>query len=373
MKILSSIPELTFDDVLLLPGRSNIVIGEEKNIDLNTRISRHVTLSIPIVSASMPGVTESKMAIALGKAGGMGVIHPLQSFERQIEEVEKVKSQKIKVAASVSDLSEGGFKHCSVLLKAGVDLIAVEMAHADNTKFIRFIKRLKRHYRDIELCVGYVVTKEATEALIKAGADCVRVGIGGGSHCTTRLVTGVGRPQLSAVYECAKVAHRYGVPIMSDGGIKHEGDVPKALAFGADTVMIGGLFSGTDEAPGKIIYKDGKPHKMSWGVCTDTAMRHRHLLHIVGMNTIDVWKVVKRRLAELAGSPGGTHEEKMFEEGTEGLIPYKGSVKKDLFNLISGTRRAMWYLGVLNIQELREKSTAVVVSGQTLEENAARI
>lgn len=368
MRIISKTPEITFDDVLLLPNHSDILKEEEtKKISLKTRISKNITLDIPIVSAPMPSVTEVEMAITIGKLGGIGFLHFFQSFDRQIEQITKIKKAKVKVAAGVADLSKNGKKHVGNLLKVGTDLISVETYHAQNKQLIRFVKDLKKTFRGIEICAGYLVTAGGTEELIKAGADSIRVGIGGGSHCTTRLVTGIGRPQLSAVADCYKATKKYGIPLISDTGIRHAGDIPKAVVFGADCVMIGGLFAGTDEAPGEIIKKDGNKYKYSLGMCTDIAMTQSYLqkknLHRRVKNLLN--KSVKNNLKN--------QNKLLFEEGVEGLVEYKGSVKTILTDLIAGIRRSMWYQGVKNLTQLREKARVVIVSSSTKLENNPRI
>lgn len=372
MKIVSSRPEITFDDVLLLPGRSDFPIEKESDqISLKTRVSKNISLDIPIVSAPMPGVTEINMALALGKAGGMGFIHFFQDFERQLAQVEKVKKKKVKVAAAVSDLSKHGGKHVGNLLKAGADLISVETYHAQNKQLIEFIKNLKNTYRGVEICAGYLVTTDGTEEVIKAGADCIRVGIGGGSHCTTRLVTGVGRPQLSAVADCYKATKKYSIPLLSDTGIKHAGDIPKALAFGADTVMIGGLFTGTDESPGEIIKRAGEKYKYTLGMCTDTAIKQKHLNRPSALP--DIKLRLKNYLRGVLGYEKVRQEEKLFEEGVESLVPYKGSVKPIIKQLIDGTKRSMWYQGAKNIPQLQKKARVVLISSHAHLENIPRI
>lgn len=362
MKIISTTPEFTFDDVLLLPNKSTFPINhEEEKINLATRISKNIKLDIPIVSSPMPGVTEEAMAIAIGKTGGMGFLHFFQSFEKQLEQVGKVKKEHVKVAACIADLSKNGIKHVGNLLKVGADLISVETYSAHNSQAIAFVNKLKKTFSKVEVSVALVATGEATYELIKAGADSIRVGIGGGSHCTTRLVTGVGRPQLSAVADCYKIAKKYNIPIISDTGIKYPGDIAKALVFGADCVMIGGLFAGTEETPGKVITKKGKKYKYTWGMCTETAIKHNQIERHRSFDKII--KLVQEK----------SKNRKLFEEGVEGLVSYKGSVLGVIEELTQGTRRSMWYQGVKNIANLRRKARVVLASPNTKLENAPRI
>ncbi len=372
MKILSRTPEITFDDVLILPNKTDFSIEEESlNIDLQTRVSRNIQIKIPIVSAPMPGVTESKMAITLGKLGGMGFIHHFQSFERQLLQVQEVKRAGVKVAACISDFTEKGYAHIENLLKLKTDIISIETASAHNKPTIDFLKKVKKKYQKAEISVALVVTQNATEELIKAGADSIRVGIGGGSHCTTRLVTGVGRPQLSAVQACYSIAKKYNIPIISDTGIKYSGDVVKALVFGGDTVMLGGILSGTEECPGSIIIKAGKKYKYSWGMCTNTAIQHQQLNRL--SQNLEIIKKIKNYLRSLILISQTKENMHFFEEGIEKLIPYKGSVIPIITQIISGIKRSMWYQGSINIKDLRNNAKVVLVSNNTYYENLPRI
>lgn len=370
MRIISKLPEVTFDDVLLLPNYSTFLSArEEQIVNLKTRLTKKIFLDIPIVSAPMPGITESFMAIALARAGGIGFIHHFQPFERQLEEVQKVKKLGYKVAACVSDFSANGIAHVVKLLKIGTDLISVETGHAYNKHTIAFIRKLKKQFREIQISAALVVDAEATEALIKAGADNIRVGIGGGSHCTTRLVTGVGRPQLSAVADCYKVTRKYDIPLLSDTGIRYAGDIPKAIAFGADAVMIGGLFAGTDECPGNIITRQGKKFKYSWGMSTNMASEQGMLkLLSLKKRIIDSIKHLNDFLIPMTNV-----KPKNFEEGVGGLIPYKGSVTLIINELTRGLRRSIWYQGATTIEELRAKARVIFVSVNTMVENKPRI
>jgi IMP dehydrogenase len=248
-------------------------------------------------------------------------------------------------------------------------MICIETAHAQNTHALRFVSQVKKAFPQSQLCVSFVVTKEATRDVIKAGADCIRVGIGGGSHCTTRLVTGIGRPQLSALEECVSESKKYGIPIISDTGIKHSGDIPKALLFGASAVMIGGLFAATKESPGNIVRREGKDYKMSWGMCTNTAMNHGQIKKTMSSISLSSLKGYVRSVIYRKKYL----QRKQFEEGVEFLLPYKGSVRPVIEDLLSGTRRAMWYMGAKSISDISKKGTYVLVSPRTNLENIPRI
>ncbi|MFA5025593.1 MAG: guanosine monophosphate reductase [Candidatus Shapirobacteria bacterium] len=377
MKILSTTPELTFNDVLLLPGSSNFTITQDtQKTNIKTRISKNLEIDIPICSSPMPNISETKMAIALGKLGGITFIHCFQNFSKQLQQVREIKKHHVKIAVSVSDFSSKGLQHVSNLLKLKTDLICIETAQAHNSQTIAFLKKIKGKHPHAEVCVALVVTGEATEALIKAGADSIRVGIGGGSHCTTRLVTGVGRPQLSAVLDCYQVAKKYNVPIISDTGIEHAGDITKAIAFGADVVMIGGLFAGTEECPGPIINKNGQNFKFSAGMCSNQT---EYESKSAPKDYIREIKTIIKKIIHYQSHPDNpfisTYSQpfSFTHEGVSGLIPYKGSVISIVGDLVGGLRRSMWYLGCKNLDEVRKKSKIVIVTPNTTRDNIPRI
>lgn len=375
MKIISTTPELTFNDVLLLPSFSDFKSNQDTTqTSIKAKLSKKITINIPICSAPMPHLTEVNMAIAMGKLGGIGFLHCFQSFNSQLNQVLAIKKQKVKLAASVSDLSPQGLEHIGQLLKLKTDLICIETAHAFNEFTLKFLKQIKTCFPQSQVCVSLVVTKQATEALIKAGADSIRVGIGGGSHCTTRLVTGVGRPQLSALADCYSIAHKYHVPIISDTGIQHPGDIAKAIAFGADTVMIGGLFTGTQECPGPIINQKGKLFKFSAGMCSPSATQHSPT-----NKTKYTLSRIKTTLKKIILSPPEIFipdYSKPFtytHEGVSGLIPYKGSITPIIGKLVGGLRRSLWYLGCHNLRQLRQNARIVTVTSNTQNDNIPRI
>ncbi len=246
---------LTFDDVTLAPNYSEIL-----PTDVNTSIilSKNITLKIPIISSAMDTVTEAKMCIAIGKSGGIGVLHRNLSVKKQILEIRKVKSKGFKVGAAVG-ASYKEQARARRILEEKVDLIVVDTAHAHTKKVAEIIKVIKKNKsHKTTLCAGNIATSEAAKYLIKLGVDIIKVGIGPGSICTTRLVAGIGVPQLTAITNVKKGIGKSKTKLIADGGIKFSGDIAKALAAGADAVMIGSLFAGTDQAPGKIIKRNGK-------------------------------------------------------------------------------------------------------------------
>ncbi len=448
---------LTFDDVLLVPARSDILPQE---IDVRTNFTKNIRLNIPLCSAAMDTVTEARLAIALAREGGIGVIHRNFSIEEQADEVDTVKrsesgmivkpihlppdrpisealdlmakfhisgipvtqdgklvgiltnrdlryeddlSKKIgdvmtktdlitaregitldeakkilhqnrieklpvvdenfmlvglitikdidkirqypnackddhgrlRVAAAVGpgpDMED----RVSALISANVDVIVIDSAHGHSVSVINATKTIKAKY-NIDVVVGNVVTKEATQELIDAGADAIKVGVGPGAICTTRVVAGVGVPQITAIYECTEVAEKYGIPIIADGGIRYSGDITKAIAAGASCVMIGSLFAGTEESPGETIIYQGRSYKAYRGMGSIGAMKKRG---------------GRERYFQFTESKA----EKLIPEGIEGRVPYKGPLGDYVYQLVGGLRHGMGYCGTRNIEELRKNA-----------------
>ncbi|MFQ5850865.1 MAG: IMP dehydrogenase [Candidatus Binatia bacterium] len=460
---------LTFDDVLLVPAESSILPHET---DVSTVLTERINLNIPLVSAAMDTVTESRTAIAVAQEGGIGFIHRNMPVAAQAREVEKVKkfesgmitdpitvqpdlkiaeaeeimrkhkisglpvtqggrlmgiltnrdlrfersldrpvsevmtkehlitvkpgvdpeeakqilhrhriekllvvddrfqlkglitvkdiekkSQypfackdekgRLRVAAAVgvgSDCEE----RAEALVRAGADLIAVDTAHGHSKNVLSVVSYIRRHYPDVDIVGGNVATEEGALALIEAGANSLKVGVGPGSICTTRVISGVGIPQLTAIASCAKVAERHNVPIISDGGIKYSGDITKALATGAQSVMIGSLFAGTEESPGETILYQGRTYKLYRGMGSVGAMKDGS----------------KDRYGQ-----GDVEEElKLVPEGVEGQVPYKGSLSFNIRQLVGGLRAGMGYLGCGTVQELRTKARFIQITSAGLRE-----
>ncbi len=460
---------LTFDDVLLVPVESNVL---PKDVDVSTYISSSIKLNIPIVSAAMDTVTESRTAIVMAQEGGMGIIHRNMSIEDEVNEVGKVKKfesgiifdpitmhpdqklydavmamRKYRISGlpvvkegklvgiitnrdlrfeknldqKVSDVmtkdnlvkAEVGItldeakeilhknkvekllvvdgkdnlkglitikdiekttQHPSAckdsfgrlrvgaavgvtgdmeervdrLLKAGADLIVVDTAHAHSKRVIECVENIRNNFNKCELVAGNVATKEGAERLIKAGVDGIKVGIGPGSICTTRIVAGVGVPQLSAIMECRKVAESYDIPIIADGGIKNSGDIVKAIAAGAHTVMIGNLFAGTDESPGEIVLYQGRSYKTYRGMGSLEAMKSGS----------------KDRYCQ-----DMEDDAKLVPEGIEGRVPYRGPLSDSIYQLVGGLKAGMGYVGAKNIEELREKAKFIRITPSGYQES----
>jgi len=330
---------LTFDDVTLAPKYSEILPSE---VDTSIKLTKTLKLKIPLLSSAMDTVTESKMAIAIAKEGGLGIIHRNLNIQKQVLEIKKVKKHKLLVGAAVG-AGPNEFKRADVILRENIDMIVVDTAHAHTKKvseIIRFIKNKKSH--KTALCAGNIATPEAAKFLLKLGVDIIKVGIGPGSICTTRLVAGIGVPQLSAILSVRNGIKNKDVKIISDGGIKYSGDLAKAFAAGADAVMIGSLFAGTDETPGKLIKRNGKLFKSFRGMGSVGAMNKGSADRYFQSKQNDISKYVP--------------------EGVEGFAKYKGKVGTIIYKLIGGLRSSMGYLGSKQIKFLRDKPQFVKIT-----------
>ena len=330
---------ITFDDVLLVPAYSEVLPRE---VSLRGRFSRHIALDSPFASAAMDTVTEGRMAAAMARKGGIGVIHKNMTAERQAEEVASVKAQGLKVAAGVG-ITPDILDRVKALAQAGVDAIVLDSAHGHSKGVVDALKAVKAAFPALDVVVGNIATAAAAKDLIAAGADGLKVGIGPGSICTTRIVAGVGMPQLTAIADVAEVAGD--IPVIADGGLRYSGDVVKALAAGASCVMCGSMFAGTDEAPGEVVEVDGVKMK-----------GYR------GMGSIDAMQ---------AGSADRYFQKgakKLVPEGVVARVPYKGSVEDVIFQLEGGLRSGMGYCGAKDLDALH-KAQFVKISPATVKEN----
>jgi IMP dehydrogenase len=460
---------LTFDDVLLMPAKSDVLPGE---VDVSTQLTKNIRIHTPIISAAMDTVTEANLAIAIAREGGLGIIHRAMSVESQAIQVDKVKKsesgmitdpitlqpgEKIskaleimrhyrisgvpitkgkklvgiltnrdlkfetnlqkkasdvmtkknlitaKIGITLEDAQEilhthkieklpivdkssnliglitikdiekrdkypnackdihgrlragaalgvgqDAIKRAVVLVKAGVDVLAIDTAHGHSKRVISTVRGLRKKFPDIEIIAGNVATAEATRDLIEAGASAIKVGVGPGSICTTRIVAGAGVPQITAVKECSEAADAYGIPVIADGGIKFSGDVAKAIAAGASSVMIGGLFAGTDESPGELMLYQGRSYKVYRGMGSIGAMEAGS----------------KDRYAQEK-----VENKKLVPEGVEGRVPYKGMLSESIHQLVGGLKSGMGYCGCSNIEELRRDSRFVRITASGLRES----
>lgn len=346
---------LTFDDVLLIPAYSAVLPRE---VSLSSRFSRNITLNIPFVSAAMDTVTEAPMAAAIALEGGIGVIHKNMTVERQAAEVRIVKETTIPAAKAQACIGSDGrlrvaagigvtpdaLERARALADAGVDALVIDSAHGHSKGVIDQLARVKAALPQIDIVVGNVATAEAGRMLMLAGADAVKVGIGPGSICTTRIVAGVGVPQITAIYEVAKALEGSGIPVIADGGLRYSGDCVKALAAGGECVMCGSMFAGTLESPGEVIDIDGVKFKT-----------YR------GMGSIDAMNAGSK---DRYFQSGETQTKKLVPEGIVGRVAYKGTLEDTVYQLIGGLRSGMGYCGAATIEELKKaRFTRVTASG----------
>lgn len=349
---------LTFDDVLLVPQYSEIT---PDMADVSTKLTNTFKMNVPFLSAAMDTVSEHKLVTALALAGGLGVIHKNMSIADQAKEVEMVKNyefdnEKYKrvlidkkgrlcVGAAIG-VTADMMDRVHALMDAGVDVFVLDSAHGDSKNIINAIKNLRLEYPSMELIAGNVATYEGALDLMKAGASAVKVGMGPGSICTTRIIAGIGVPQLQAVMDCARASKEMNVPIIADGGIKYSGDVVKALAAGANTVMLGGLFATCEEAPGDIYESNGKKYRIYRGMGSIEAMA----------------KGSTDRYFQ-------TGHKKFVAEGVQGIVEVKTTVEELVFQLIGGLKAGMGYCGSKDIPTLQEKGTFIKITNNALLES----
>jgi IMP dehydrogenase len=329
---------LTFDDVLMLPRYSNILPA---NTNINLNLAKNINLKVPFLSSAMDTVTESSMAIAMANAGGIGVIHRNLKIKKQADEVKKVKRKKLLVGAATGTSFED-IERARLLIDNGVDLIVIDTAHGHSAKVLKVLSKIKKLSSRIPICVGNIATSEAAKKLYNSGADIIKVGIGPGSICTTRMVAGIGVPQISAIMDVKKALNKKKVKIISDGGIKFSGDIAKALAAGADAIMMGSIFAGTDESPGKKFKFKGKFYKQYRGMGSIGAMSSGSANRYFQKNYKD--------------------KSKFVPEGVEGRVEYKGSLSKIIYQLQGGLRSSMGYIGAKNLGEIKKKAKFIKIT-----------
>jgi IMP dehydrogenase len=350
---------LTFDDVLLLPGYADFLPHEAS---LATLLCRGITLHAPLVSAAMDTVTESEMAIALAALGGIGIIHRNMTIERQAGEVALVKRRHVEsdgcavvdpqgrlrcgAAVGAGDGPHGFRARAEALVAAGVDVLCIDTAHGHTYNVVEALRALKATHPAVPVIVGNIATAEAAKLLIEAGADALKVGIGPGSICTTRVVAGVGVPQLSAIRAVAAVVKETGVPIIADGGIRYSGDITKAIAAGADCVMLGSLLARTNESPGGQINLDGRSYKVYRGMGSLGALQH-----------------------EDNDRYGKQQGDGVVPEGIEGMVPLSGSVHDVAYQLLGGLTKGMGYCGFRTIPALQSGAQFIRVTAASVRES----
>lgn len=357
-------PALTFNDVLLLPGYSDFI---RSDINLETNLTKKIKLKIPFISSPMDTVTESQLAIALAKLGGIGIIHRNLTAAKQAEEVAAVKKEKLLVGAAIGP-NTGFEDRAKALIKSGVDILVIDSAHGFTKPTVKTIKFIKKTYPKIEVMAGNVATYEGAAGLIAAGADSIRVGMGPGAICTTRVISGMGVPQITAIVETVRAAKRTKTPIIADGGMIHSGDMTKALAAGASACMLGAFFASALESPGKkvklspneiprrfkSIFNHGKSYyfKEYRGMGSEAAMKK-------GAST--------KSEGEFHGK---SYEDRtLIAEGVEGLVPIRGTVAEQINIAIGGIKSGFYYCGAKSINEMHKIARFIQITQASLIES----
>ncbi len=328
---------LTFDDVLMIPSKSEI--RSRRDPSLKGQLTKKIWIETPIISANMDTVTESEMALAMNQLGGLGILHRFASIEQQVHMCKTVKASGAQNVSASIGVNDDYKERADALIKAGANILTIDIAHGHSVTMMDVMKWLKDKHPSVEIIAGNIATPEAAEDLIKAGADAIKVGIGPGSMCTTRIITGCGVPQLTAIALCAEVAQEYKVPVIADGGIRTSGDMLKAFAAGASTVMLGSMLSGTIETPGEI--KNGR--KQYRGMASKSAQVS--------------WR---------GGVPEG-----MAPEGESTYVSVKGHVRDVILEVTGGIRSGMSYINANSMEEIRDKARFIEMSAAGTHESHA--
>ena len=386
---------LTFDDVLLEPRKTAVKRGDA---NVETRLTKQARLAIPLLSAASDTVSDARFAIALGKLGGMAVLHRNCSLEEQVRMVKEVKQVGLPAGAAVGPLD---VKRAVALSEAGASFIFIDCAHAHAPGIIAAAKEMKQKFKSlhplsispskegergsnmgVQLIVGNVATKEAAKDFIGI-ADALKVGIGGGSICTTRVVSGVGVPQLTAIMDVAEVARKRGIPVIADGGIRSSGDIVKALAAGASSVMLGSLFAGTEEAPGEVITENGKQYKVYRGMGSKEALEKRHAVDRYAESKQNTTTPAPGHpsqgehhhpASEDGGTPpqlrrGEEGKKSHVAEGVSGKVPYRGTVAEVVEEYVGGIKAGMGYIGAATIDEMWRQAKFIQITNAGLRES----
>ncbi len=329
---------LTFDDVLLLPQFSSVLPSDT---DISVELGKNIKLKAPFLSSAMDTVTEASMAIAMANSGCIGIIHRNLNVKNQCLETFKVKKKKLIVGAAVGTTNEDIYRAKS-LIDNGVDLIVIDTAHGHSEKVLKTLSKIKKINTKIPICVGNIATADAAKKLYNLGADIIKVGIGPGSICTTRMVAGVGVPQITALMEVYKALRGKKIKIISDGGIKFSGDIAKAIAAGADAIMMGSIFAGTEESPGKKFKINNKFYK-----------KYRGMGSIGAMSAGSSNRYFQKNFKD---------KSKFVPEGVEGRVEYKGKVSKIIYQLKGGLRSSMGYIGAKKLQNVKKNAKFVKIT-----------
>ena len=335
---------LTFDDVLLVPRRSSI--RSRQDVSLKTRLTTNLEIDLPILAANMDTVCEQEMAITMASLGGVGILHRFMTVEAQAQMVENIKNEDSNfIAGAAIGTDHDALVRSKALFDAGVDVLVLDIAHGHAEHAIDALKELKNSFPDTDVIAGNVATQAGAEDLYEAGADAIKVGVGPGGVCTTRLVAGVGVPQLTAIFSASEIP----IPVIADGGIKTSGDIAKAIAAGADSVMIGSMFAGTKESPEEV---ESSPKGL--------------VKRVRGMASFEAIEARALRTGELIDDE---YFEQRAPEGVEGVVPYKGEVAKLIAQLVAGLKSGMSYSNARTISEFWEKAEFIRVTSTGLKEN----
>ena len=341
---------LTYDDVLLLPDESDVIPSE---VETKTRLTRNINIAVPVLSSAMDTVTEARMAIAMAKAGGIGIIHRNLSIDDQVKNV--IEAKKSGIVGAAVGVGDDGFARASALIEAGVDVVVVDTAHGHHRAVLDAVARIRKAFPSIEIIGGNVATRAGAQALINAGVDAVKVGVGPGSICTTRVVAGVGVPQVTAIMEAHKACVKAGIPLIADGGLQYSGDIVKAIVAGADSVMLGSLLAGTEESPGEVIKINGLKYKGYRGMGSLGAMQSRGEQKSYSKDRYMQDDVLA--------------EDKLVPEGIEGKVAARGPVATVVHQLVGGLRSGMGYAGAPTIADLQKNGRLIQITSAGLQES----
>lgn len=365
MKKIVDYAGLTFDDVLLIPGFSNF---SRSAIDLTTKLTKRLTLQLPLISSPMDTVTESKLAIALAELGGMGIIHRNLTIADQATEVQKVKEKILPVGAAIG-ASKGFEDRVKALVQAKVDVIVVDSAHGFADNIIQTISYIKKKYPHIDIIGGNIATYDGAVALIKAGADALRIGMGPGAICTTRIISGMGVPQITAILETTRAANQFGISVIADGGIKYSGDMVKALAAGATAVMMGSYFASAEESPGQVLELTPEQVPARFKSILNKNQKTYKFKSYRGMGSVGAMQEGAKIKSEDEYHGKSYSDRVLVAEGVEGLVPIKGSVKDLVDQAIGGIKSGMYYVGTKTVKELQEKGQFMQITQASLTES----
>ncbi len=356
---------LSFDDVLILPDYADF---KRQDIDISTKLTKKITLKSPFVSSPMDTVTEYKLAIALAEKGGIGILHRNLTVSDQANEVQKVRRKNLLVGAAVG-ASPGFEDRLNALVKADVSVILVDSAHGYALSIIEAIKYIKKTFPNLEVIGGNVATQAGAQAMIDAGADGIRAGMGGGAICTTRIISGMGVPQLTAIIEVAKAAKKHSVPVIADGAIKYSGDMVKALAAGASTVMMGSYFASTLEAAGEIVElpREHVPHRFK-SILQENVETYKFKTYR-GMGSRGAMQQGAKIKSEDEYHGKSYKDRVLVTEGVEALVPIKGTVENVVEQAMGGIKSGMYYIGTKTIPDVWRKATFVQITQASLTES----